>query len=146
MVGTQKLTYEELSTITCQIEACLNSRPLTVITSHNLDGMSTLTPGHFLVGRPLVAYPETFIPSDPSLLASWNKCQAMVQHFWSRWSGEYLQQLQALPKWKNASPNLLSGDIVILKEDSPFTCQWPLAKVITTYPGRDGLVRVPLPS
>ena len=144
VVGTQRLTYEELTTVTCQIEACLNSRPLTVITSHDADGVSTLTPGHFLIGRPLTSYPETLIPQDPSLLRRWNKCQAMVQHFWKRWAQEYLQQLQALNKWRNVSPNLLPGDIVVIREDHTFTCQWPLAKVITTYPGQDGLVRVAL--
>ena len=58
IVGPQKLTYEKFSTTICQVEACLNSRPLLAITSHDTDGVSTLTPGHFLVGRPLTAYPS----------------------------------------------------------------------------------------
>ena len=108
IVGPQKLTYEEFSTILCQVEACLNSRPLLAITSHDTDGVSTLTPGHFLVGRPLTAYPETAILQDPALLKSWNKCQAMVQHFWTRWSKDYLQQLQGRSKWRTAQEkNLL---------------------------------------
>ena len=51
VVGTQRLTYEELATVTCQIESCLNSRPLTAIISHPNDGISVLTPGHFLIRR-----------------------------------------------------------------------------------------------
>ena len=66
IVGLQHLTFEEFTTITCQVEACLNSRPLLAITSHDTDGVSTLTSGHFLIGRPLTAYPETYIPQDPS--------------------------------------------------------------------------------
>ena len=65
IVGLQHLTFEEFTTITCQVEACLNSRPLLAITSHDIDGVSTLTSGHFLIGRPLTAYPETYIPQDP---------------------------------------------------------------------------------
>ena len=144
IVGTQRLTFEELTTISCQIEACLNSRPLTVITSHDSDGISTLTPGHLLIGRPLVAYPETIIPPDLSITRRWTKCQAMVQHFWQRWAQEYLQQLQALTKWRSAKPNLVPGDVVIIRGDQTFTCQWPLARVLQTYPGQDGLVRVAL--
>ena len=66
----------------------------------------------------------------------------MVQHFWDRWSREYLQTLQARSRWKKAQPNLQEGDIVVLKEDKTFSCHWPLAKVLRTYPGKDGLVRV----
>ena len=59
-----------------------------------------------------------------------------------RWSNEYLQRLQSLPKWKQRSPNLQPGDIVIIREDTHFTCHWPLARVLQTFPGQDGLVRV----
>ena len=90
VMGTQRLTYEEFATVTCQIESCLNSRPLTSITSHAIDGISALTPGHFLIGRPLKAYPETTILQELSLLNRWTMCQAMVHHFWKRWSTEYL--------------------------------------------------------
>ena len=46
VMGTQCLTYEEFATVTCQIESCLNSQPLTPITSHAIDGISALTTGH----------------------------------------------------------------------------------------------------
>ena len=142
VVGTQRLTYEEFATVACQIESCLNSRPLTTITSHAVDRLSALTPGHFLIGRPLTAYPETTILQEPSLLRHWTMCQSMVHHFWRRWSHEYLQQLQALPKWRNITPNQRIADVVVIKEDNAYTCHWPLARVIATYPGRDGLIRV----
>ena len=31
-------------------------------------------------------------------------CQAITQHFWRRWSNEYLQQLQKSGKWHNIKP------------------------------------------
>ena len=34
------------------------------------------------------------------------------------------------------------GDIVVVREDGIVPAFWPLAKVIQTYPGKDGLVRV----
>ena len=143
VVGSQILTYEEMQTVTCQVEACLNSRPIIAKTSHNMDGIFTLTSGHFLLLKSPMAYPEDpRMPEEPHLLKKWNMCQAMVQHFWDRWSKEYLNTLQARSKWKTSQPNLQEGDIVILKEDKTFSCYWPLAKVLQTYPGKDGLVRV----
>ena len=143
VVGAQVLTYEELSTVTAQVEACLNSRPLLATTSHNADGITPLTPGHFLLLKPPTAYPEyPQLPEEPSKLKKWHLCQAIVQHFWDRWSKEYLQTLQSRSKWKIPQPNLMTGDIVIIKEDRTFACHWPLAKILTTYPGKDGLVRV----
>ena len=142
VVGTQRLTYEELSTVTCQVEGCLNSRPLTVITSHSMDGIEPLTPGHFLLGRTPTAYPETVIHDEPSYYRRWTLCQALVHHFWRRWSSEYLHSLQSLPKWKRLSPTLKVGDVVVIRDAAKFTCQWPLAKVIEVFPGQDNLVRV----
>lgn len=66
----------------------------------------------------------------------------MTQHWWKCWSAEYLQQLQQLHKWKTPQRNLSIGDIVLIKEDNPFTTHWPLAKVISTFPGQDGKVCV----
>ena len=125
-----------------QVEACLNSRPLTSITSHSIDGVSTLTPAHFLILRKPRAYPEIPITTKPSLHRQWNMCQAMVSHFWKRWSAEYLQQLQSLQKWRKPSPNLKVGDVVIIRDNHAFTQHWPMAKVIETHPGQDRLVCV----
>jgi hypothetical protein len=46
-LGIHVVTYEELSTLLTEIEACLNSRPLCTI-SNNPHEVMYLTPGHFL--------------------------------------------------------------------------------------------------
>ncbi|GFV95757.1 uncharacterized protein TNCV_1728071 [Trichonephila clavipes] len=61
VVGNAHLTLEEFITILCEIEAVLNSRPLTPLTS-NFDDFETLTPGHFLVGT-LVLIKDENLPS-----------------------------------------------------------------------------------
>ena len=139
VVGEQKLTYEEMATVSAQVEACLNSRPLGVVTSHSPDGVAPLTPGHFLIGQPLKAYPETSITTDPSLLRRWTLCQALTQHFWRRWHQEYLQLLQKIPKWHNMTSNLKEGDLVLMTDG--IMAQWTMGRVTATYPGKDGVVR-----
>ena len=142
-MGTTLYSFEELTTIACQVEACLNSRPLLPITSHNQDGLMTLTASHFLLYDSPSSYPEDpRLPATPDLLKKWTHCQAIIQHFWQRWSREYLSTLQARSKWQHQSPNLQVGDIVVLKHEKTFSCHWPLARVTAVFPGQDGLVRV----
>ncbi|XP_064625931.1 uncharacterized protein LOC135486763 [Lineus longissimus] len=45
VIGNARLTYEEMYTVLCQIEACLNSRPLCPLSTD----LQVLTPGHFLI-------------------------------------------------------------------------------------------------
>ncbi|GBM56478.1 hypothetical protein AVEN_126291-1 [Araneus ventricosus] len=52
VIGSQKLTLEEFITILAEIEGVLNSRPLTPLSPEFYD-FETLSPGHFLIGRPI---------------------------------------------------------------------------------------------
>jgi len=57
MLGEINLTMGELNTLLCQVEARLNSRPLTAM-SHDPSESEALTPTHFLIGRPITLMPE----------------------------------------------------------------------------------------
>ena len=144
VVGEVKLTFEELTTVLAQIESCLNSRPLTALPCVEDGGVGALTPGHFLIGRPLEALPDPAVSYQPlTLLKRWHLCQALVRHFWKRWSTEYLAGLQRMNKWRTPAPSKISvGDIVVIRADETIPGQWPLAKVLQTHPGKDGVVRV----
>ena len=118
MISHHKLTFEEFNTVLTQIEACLNSRPLVPI-PHDDDGVETLTPGHFLIGRPLEALPDpAFSYRKISILRRWHLCQSLVRQFWKRWSLEYIRILQHFNKWHHPIRNIASGDIVVLREDN----------------------------
>lgn len=56
VVGPHQLTYEELTTLLVQVEACLNSRPITAISDDHTEPFA-LTPGHFIIGEPLITLP-----------------------------------------------------------------------------------------
>ena len=129
IVGDVKLTFEELSTVLSQIEACLNSCSLASL-SGSEDGIESLTPGHFLIGRPLKSFPDPASSYQSlSVLRRWHRCQSLVRHFWKRWSGEYLIRLS---KWHHSPKNLTIGDIVALQEDNMIAMKWPLARITQT--------------
>ena len=142
VIGETKLTFEEFATVLAQIEACLNSRPLAPLPCDG-DTVEPLTPGHFLIGRPLEALPDP--PASYrsiSLLKRWHLCQNLVRHFWKRWVGEYIDIIRRFNKWHHPSRNMQVGDIVLLQEDNLVPTKWPLGRLVNTYPGKDDIVRV----
>ena len=148
IVGGVMLYFEELVTITHQISACLNSRPYLAIDCQEPGGELPLTPGHFLAGRPLRAYPEEPEGADLSLTNRWRLCTAIVQEFWDSWSKTYLTSLQKRNKWTKPTPNLSPGDLVMmLDEQNPSSnphqriSTWKMGRVVAIHPGSDGLVR-----
>ena len=143
IVSPVKLTFEEFATVLTQVEACLNSRPLIPINSTDDDGIEVLTPGHFLIGKPVTALPDPQISYRAvSLLRRWHLCQCLVRHFWQRWENEYLSSINKLNKWRYPTRNVAVGNIVILQESGTVPTKWPLGRVVRTHPGQDNLVRV----
>ncbi|XP_073953501.1 uncharacterized protein [Choristoneura fumiferana] len=135
------LTYEELCTVLAQVEAVINSRPLTPM-STDINDYTYLTPGHFLIGTALNAYPEKDVTDVPiNRLKFWNICCNMYQQFWKVWHKTYLNMLQTRPKWKTAKPNVKIGALVILIENDSKPLHWPMARVTNVFPGIDGKVR-----
>lgn len=140
---TGSLTFEEMTTTLCEIEACLNSRPLTPIDTSDPDSPEPLTPGHFLIGEAPVTIPSPdlrFIKINR--LNRWQITQKIVRDFWHRWQTEYLSRLQTRPKWPNQQAEFNIGDIVLLKDEQLPPGKWSLGRIVAKHPGQDGYTRV----
>ncbi|XP_026325015.1 uncharacterized protein LOC113234002, partial [Hyposmocoma kahamanoa] len=142
VIGNSTLTFEEMTTTLSQIEACLNSRPISQL-SNNPGDPNPLTPGHFLVGEPLVLVPDiNYEHANISNLKRWHLTQRMVQDFWRRWSHEYLTQLQHRYKWSDQIPEPEVGSVVLVKEDDLPPARWLFGIITEKHPGLDKLTRV----
>ncbi|XP_033225821.1 uncharacterized protein LOC117178504 [Belonocnema kinseyi] len=141
VVSEQLFTFEEFNTFVIEVEGILNSRPLSPMSTDPND-LTVLTPGHFLIGDALTSLPEVnFTETSHNRLSSWQHIQKIRQHFWTRWSKEYLNELNIRHKWKTGQHGIKEGTIVLLKEENLLPTQWVLGLVIKTHPGNDHVIR-----
>ncbi|XP_077264830.1 uncharacterized protein LOC143898908 [Temnothorax americanus] len=144
VLGTNTLTYEEFSTLTsAQVKVCLNSRPIGPLLTDPCE-FSALTPGHFLIGDPLLNVPEpSLLTFNKSRLSRWQFIQQKVESFWKRWTmSEYFHSLQTRNKWRSHQENIAVGNLVLIRNNNLPPIKWMLGRVIEVHPGSDNNVRV----
>ncbi|GFW97257.1 uncharacterized protein TNCV_4784711 [Trichonephila clavipes] len=140
-VGNLKMTLEEFLTIITQIEGILNSRPITPL-SEDIDDLEMLTPGHFLIGRPITSISEpNLLDKIENTLSRWQKLTKIVQHIWTKWSRDYLNNLQQRNKWQFHKDNVKLNTMVLIKDNLPVN-KWSLGRITKLVPGTDGKVHV----
>ena len=99
VLGRAHVTLSSLQTIIVEIEAVLNDRPLTYVSS-DIEDEEPLTPSHLLYGQRITSLPHPIVEDDEindpnfgniSEITTTAQIQALIlQHFWSRWKAEYL--------------------------------------------------------
>ncbi|XP_011060270.1 PREDICTED: uncharacterized protein LOC105149514 [Acromyrmex echinatior] len=113
-----RLTFEEMSTLLAQVEITCSSAPLLTIPEPSLSD------------------------KKENLLSRWQLVQRMRDHFWQRWSREYLHTLATRPKWTKDSLPPRIGSLCIIRSELSPPNKWPLAWITQLHPGDDGMVRV----
>ena len=101
VVGQSTLTYDELVTLVVEVEAVLNSRPLTYLSVDDLS--EPVTPSHLMCGYRVLSLPDVELlePEDPDYKLDRVEVTRRTQHlkavlskFWKRWKKEYLLELR----------------------------------------------------
>jgi len=142
VMSNHHFSYEEFTTVLCRVEAVLNSRPLTPLSSDPAD-LHYLSPGYFLIGLPLLAVPPRTSSEDKSNLVNrWKLLEKCHQAFWRQWSTEYLTTLQARTKWSTGASNFRLNDVVVIRDNQSTPLSWRMGWVIALLPGADGAVRM----
>ncbi|KAL2098438.1 hypothetical protein ACEWY4_007645 [Coilia grayii] len=137
----QTLDDESLHTFICEVEAILNSRPLTTASDSPSD-LEPLTPNHLLLlkGQPVLPR-GLFQKSDLYTRKRWKQVQYLSDLFWKRWVREYLPSLQERQKWFKQKRNYVCGDIVLIADPNAPRGSWMLGRVIDTHKDSKGIVR-----
>ena len=149
-IGQAKLTHNELITAVVEIEAILNSWPLSYMSSNDLEEF--LTPSHQIVEWRLLSLPDTIrhVPdkdteAHPEVLTRrmkhFNYC---LTRFWTYWRREYLTELREAHRSHHGCGNLskvTQGDIVVIHSTDHPRGFWKFGCVIKFLLGRDSLVR-----
>ncbi|XP_018405223.1 PREDICTED: uncharacterized protein LOC108781668 [Cyphomyrmex costatus] len=142
VIGNAHLTFEEMQTILCDVEAILNSRPIASL-SEDPNDLAYLSTGHFLIGTTVDSFPcHDLSDISENRLIRWQRVEQLRQHFWRRWSSEYLHTLQARSKWKTSKGDQLKiGQVVLIKQQGLHPLHWLLGRVQGVHPDTDGVVR-----
>lgn len=134
-------TENELRTIMYQVEAIMNSRPISPM-SNDANDLIPLTPGHFLIGRPLIGLnTPSVLELNPNRLNSYQQLQHIIQSFWQSFYKDVLNNQQTRNKNKFPERNLKVDDLVILVDDNLPPLKWRTGIIVKTFAGDDGLVR-----
>ncbi|XP_065093419.1 uncharacterized protein LOC135714077 [Ochlerotatus camptorhynchus] len=141
-LGASRLSYEDMATVLCQIEAVMNSRPLLPM-SDDPNDLAALTPAHFLIGTSMHALPDPdLLHITESRLEHYHKLQLHVQQFWIHWRKEYLQELQKDTKSAERNNSIQPGRMVVIVNEQQAPIRWPLARIVDLRPGTDQITRV----
>lgn len=138
----QVLDDEGLNTLMCEVEAIVNSRPITKLSDDPRD-LEPLTPNHLLLLRAgPAAPPGKFTDHDNYSSRRWRQVQYLADVFWRRWVREYLPSLQERQKWHKQQRNFAVGNVVLVLDNNKPRNSWPLGRILEVYSNRkDGLVR-----
>ena len=139
-----------MQTIIAQIEAVLNDRPITYVSSE-LDDEDSLPPSHLLYGRQITNLPyplQEDMYDDLTYNSGTNQIEdqakrrnKLVQHFWNRRRREYLASLREIHKASGKNETEIKvGDVVQVHDDTK-RVNWRFAIVERIIKGKDGLVR-----
>ena len=125
-IRNARLNYDELSTVLVEVEAALNSRPLTYV----FDEMEEpLTPSHLIVGRRILS-----VPSKSSSDEVGQTEETLTRR------AKFLQRIldhSGTDGGQNISHNLENAIAILREQTLSLKCKWEILCVYMTIRSRD---------
>ena len=133
-MGNSVLAFEELTTIFCQIEAVLISRPISVM-SDDPNDVELLTPAHLSIRHGLDVLPS-FLLDQAHDVDNCSPSKSYSEHYVA-----FLEHMDQRIS-NHITDNLKVGDLVFITDDNLAPLQWPYGCVHYVYNEPDSSVRV----
>ena len=146
VLGSNLIDLDTLQTVVTEIEATLNDRPLTYVSSDLMDP-EPLTPSHLLCGRRItrLPYPSSDNSEHCEPLTNFSKRvqvqSDILRHFQQRWKTEYLNSLREHHRTIGKNEQLIKVGDVVQVHDERSRNNWKLAVIEELVKGEDGLIR-----
>ena len=135
-----RLSYEELETVVAEIEAVINSRPLSYL--HDEEILEPLTPSHLMYGRRLKTHVmncETRNSDEIPPIKRVQYVNRLLEQYWKRFTAEYLTSLQERNLKGVINPTVEINQVVLTKQKlMPRNC-WNLGQIIRIICSPDGV-------
>ena len=129
--------YDTFTTTVTEIEAIMNRRPLTQISTDSKDNQA-LTPMDLLCPATSTNDRRIFIGAANAdavkgVRNSWKQAQSRVNQFWKAFKRDYLSLLHSRSKWRNSKENLKRDDLVILVDETMERHKWKMGRIQKTF-------------
>ena len=128
VLGGKRLNYEELLTVLNDMECTIKCQPITyMLTDENIE---PLFPFQFITGRPTLSLPNIAdgeytdeVVSQESLTKRMKYVNSVLQHYWYRWSKEYVANLTEFHESNNKQNQRIvtPGEVVLVHDEKNST-------------------------
>ena len=148
VLGGARLNYEELLTVLNDIECTINCRPITYMSTD--ENIEPLCPSQLITGRRILSLPNIAdgecadeVVSQESLTKRMKYVNSVLQHYWRRWSREYVIDLREFHKSKNPKNQRIvtNREVVLVHDEKTPRQSWKIGRIIETQTSADGEVR-----
>lgn len=140
VLGRASLTYEDLSTLVCDCESIINSRPIT-FAANDPNEPTPLTPMMFLRDLTECGVPDFDEVNQKTLCRKMLYKRKLREDLQKRFRSEYLGQLHLSQK-RHGGRQISVGEVVLIGNDQDKRIDWPMGRVTEVIHGKDDKVRL----
>ena len=106
------LTEESLQTLVVEVEAIVNSRPLTTEVMNDVASLAPSSLINFLTMKSrVISLPGNFTTPDRYSRKQWRRVQHVTNEFWGRWRKDVPLSFENKEEWNNQKRNFRLGTL-----------------------------------